>query len=318
MADEVGDPAAVIRGVQRTSAGFSRENWVFEASWTSAGGELRREMLIARRDPAGSVLNTDRRIETAVLRALENTAVPTPRLRWADLSGERLGRPAIIMDLVTGTCDGFVLSAVDRSEQDRLAIAHRLYDRLADIHLLDWRGAGLGDVLEDPGSAAAESAVSHWEKELRRVQLQPEPELELILSWLRGHAPANDVTTLVHGDFKAGNVLLVDDDVSAVLDWETVHLGDPHEDLGWVTNPLRAREHRIPGCWEPADLLARWSERTGLTVRPDAVRWWSVLANLKLSVIVLSGSRALVEGRLDRIHQSPVGIYRLMLDQIGV
>jgi aminoglycoside phosphotransferase (APT) family kinase protein len=272
--------------------------------------------LIARRDPPGSVLNTDRRVETGVLRALVQTDVPTPRLRWADLDGARLGRPAIVMDLAQGYCDGFVL-ATDEPVARRLEIAHRLYDRLADIHLVDWRALGLGGLLEDPGSGAALAALTHWQKELSAVQLDPEPELTFIMDWLARHAPTNGVTTLVHGDFKAGNVLLVDDDVSAVLDWETVHLGDPHEDLGWVTNPLRAREHTIPGHWMPADLLARWSVKTGIDVNQDAVHWWSVLANLKLSILVLSGGFAFVEGRMDRLHQTPVQIYRLMLDMIG-
>jgi aminoglycoside phosphotransferase (APT) family kinase protein len=317
VADEVGDPDAEVGDIRRTSAGFSRENWVFDATWTEAGRQVHRA-LIARRDPPGSVLNTDRRVETAVLRALEATSVPSPRLLWADLPGSRLGRPAIVMELAPGYCDGFVLGGPWPLGR-RIALAHHLYDQLAAIHLLDWKALGLGDALEDPGTKAAEAAVDRWESELRRVQLEPEPELELILSWLRGHAPSNDTTSLVHGDFKAGNVLLSaqDDTVTAVLDWETAHLGDPREDLGWVTNPLRAREHQIPGSWEPEDLLNRWSERTGLAADPEAVRWWSVLANLKLCVIVLSGGFAFVQGRLDRVHQSPVGIFALMLDQIG-
>ena len=95
------------------------------------------------------------------------------------------------------------------------------------------------------------------------------------------------------------------------------HAGDAHEDLGWVTNPLRAGEHRIIGAWEPDDLFERWSARTGMAVDRDAVRWWQVLANVKLSVIVLTGVRAVVEGRLHRIHQTPVRIYQLLLEQIG-
>jgi aminoglycoside phosphotransferase (APT) family kinase protein len=265
----------------------------------------------------GSVLETDRRIETAVLRAVAGTDIPSPVLRWVDLDGGRLGRPALIMDLTAGVCDGFVLNGA-RPREQRIAIAHRLYDRMADIHLVDWRALGLGDALADPGEGAALAAVDHWESVLRRVQLDPEPELTFVLAWLRANAPVNDVTTLVHGDFKAGNVLLDGDEISAVLDWETAHLGDPREDLGWVTNPLRAREHRIADGWEPQDLLDRWSTRTGWPADPDAVRWWQVLANVKLSVIVLTGSRAFVEHRLDRIHQPPVTIYRLLLDQIGV
>jgi aminoglycoside phosphotransferase (APT) family kinase protein len=84
-----------------------------------------------------------------------------------------------------------------------------------------------------------------------------------------------------------------------------------------VTNPLRAREHTIPGSWEPADLIARWERRTGLDADPRAIQWWRVLANLKLSVIVLSGINALVDGRLDRIHQSPGALVKLMLRMIG-
>ena len=79
LSDEVGEPVVVERA-DRTSAGFSRENWVFDATW---GGTTRR--LIARRDPLGSVLETDRAVETAVLRALDATDVPPPTLLWLSL-----------------------------------------------------------------------------------------------------------------------------------------------------------------------------------------------------------------------------------------
>jgi aminoglycoside phosphotransferase (APT) family kinase protein len=309
--DEFGDPDVRIEGLRRTSAGFSRENWVFDA--VHAG---RRDALIARRDPVGSVLRTDRAVEGAVLRALEHTNVPAPKVQWLDVEGSRLGRPTVVMERAEGECDWFVLNS-DRALDRRVEIAHRLYDRLADIHLVDWRALGLGGVLEDPDQRAAEAAVEHWEQELRAVQLDGEPELEVVLHWLRANAPESIATTLVHGDFKAGNVLLTGDEVSLVLDWETVHLGDPQEDLGWVTNPLRAREHRIEGAWEPEDLIARWEEKTGLTPDPMAIAWWRVLANFKLCVIVLTGTHAFVNGRLDQARQTPVNLYRLLLDMIG-
>jgi aminoglycoside phosphotransferase (APT) family kinase protein len=310
LADEVGAPVE-IDGLRRTSAGFSRENWIFDATW---GGRTRA--LIARRDPVGSVLETDREVEVAVVRALVDAEVPSPTLRWADLSGDRLGRPSLVMDLSPGVCDGFVLNG-PRPLDERTALAHHVYDQLAAIHRVDWKALGLGEVLDDPGPAAAHAAVDHWEATLRGVQVEPQPELTYVLAWLRDHAPVSPTTTLVHGDFKPGNLLLEDDRVTAVLDWETAHLGDPHEDLGWVTNPLRAREHQIPGAWEPADLFARWSAATGVEVDEASVHWWQVLANVKLAVIVLTGLRAFVEGRLDRIYQQPVAIVNLLLQQIG-
>jgi aminoglycoside phosphotransferase (APT) family kinase protein len=310
LSDEVGQ-AVTIGVTGRTAAGFSRENWIFDATWS---GHTHR--LIARRDPPGSVLETDRAVEVAVLDALRGTTVPAPNLRWADLSGDRLGRPSLVMDLAPGTCDPFILNG-SRPLDDRLTVARRIYTELATIHRVDWGAIGLDRCLENPGGKAALRAVDHWEGVLRQVQLDPEPELRYVIAWLRANAPDNEVTTLVHGDFKPGNLLIEDDQVSAVLDWETVHLGDPHEDLGWVTNPLRAGEHRIADAWEPDDLLRHWSACTGLAVHAATVHWWQVLANVKLSIIVLTGHRAFVEGRLDRIHQAPVSLYAMLLDQIG-
>lgn len=306
LEEEVGEPVT-IGDLRRTSAGFSRENWVFAATWGGTTHDL-----IVRRDPVGSVLETDRRVEVAVLTHLADRSVATPTLRWADVDGARLGRPALVMDLAPGTCDGFLLNG-DRSLEERVALAESLYDQLAAIHLVDVAGLAL----DDPGPKAAHAAIDHWEAELHRVQLEPQPELAYVFAWLRANAPKNERTTLVHGDFKPGNALHDGERWTAVLDWETAHLGDPHEDLGWVTNPLRQREHRIAEAWEPEHLLDRWSAATGWPVDRAAVRWWQVLANVKLSVIVLTGSRAFVDGRLDRIHQAPVGIHRLLLEQIG-
>ena len=314
LAEELADPSLRIDNLRRTSVGYSRENWVFDAVWT-ADGEVRQAPFIARRDPKGSVLETDRKTEFSILRALERSDIPNPRARWLDADGSRLGRPTIVMDLAAGTCDYLVLNGA-RPAETRLAIAHQLCDRMADIHRFDWRAHGLGDVLEDPGEWASLAALALWEDELRRVQLEPEPELELVIAWLRRHAPKSAVTTLVHGDFKPGNVLLQGDAVTLVLDWETAHLGDPREEIGWGSNPRRAGEQRIAGLWQPEQLIERWRARTGFSGERDAVHWWTVLANLKQAMTVLTGARAFVDGRFDRILHAPVRIYDLLLDLI--
>ena len=146
-------------------------------------------------------------------------------------------------------------------------------------------------MLKDPGTDAGLAELDRWEGELRRVQLEPVTELDLVLRWLRERAPAGSTrTVLVHGDFKPGNALLSGDRISAVLDWETAHLGDPMEDLGWITNPVREQEHQIPG-----PLGARPDRRGLLASRPDArsttttLLWWNVFSCWKLAVIVLTG-----------------------------
>lgn len=317
LASQLGADSDVrVHDLRRTSAGFSRENWVFDASWRDGSGGMVAEPLIMRRDPVGSVLDTDRRTEFAVLEALESTEVPSPRVRWLDADGEWLGRPSVVMVREDGECDWFVLSG-SRSLEDRVAIAQRYLRLLASIHTLDWRAAGLGAVLADPGPGASLAAVEHWASELRRHQVEPHPELEVVLAWLTANAPESQTTALVHGDFKPGNALMRGDDIHVMLDWETAHLGDPIEDLGWITNPVRAREHQIPGAWERQQIIEHYTAATGYHVDDAVLLWWNVLANYKLSVITLTGVGAFVDGRFDRIHQAPLGLARVMFDMIG-
>lgn len=318
VASRLPDPASLeLRDLRRTSAGLSRENWVFDASWREHGVVV-DEQLLLRRDPEGSVLNTDRVVEIAVLRALEHTAVPAPIVRWYDERGDALGRPSVIMQRDHGRCEYFCLTNEERTLDQRVALAHEFVDTLAAIAGVDWRAAGLDEVLDDPGTNGALAALGHWEGELRRVQREPLPEMDVVAEWLRAHAPTSQATVLVHGDFKPGNALLHGDHLGLVLDWETAHLGDPLEDLGWITNPVRRAEHQIPGAWERPDICARWSAQTGFSVDEVALAWWNVLANYKLAVIGFTGAAEFIDLHMDRPYNAPLSLCRIMYDLMGI
>lgn len=294
---------AVVDGFSRVSTGRSRENWLFDAVWES-GGEMLREQLIARRDPLGGLLQTDRAAEFGVLRALDAAPIPTPQARWLDGNGAELGRPCLVMVRMEGSCDYYALNGPGPIHE-RVDLAQRLCSLLADVHKVDWQTIGMGDQLTDPGPMAALVALAEWERVLQRDQVEPYPELALGALWLRAHAPRSPKTVLVHGDFKVGNVLLGDDGhIVGLLDWELAHLGDPHEDLGWVTQPLRTKEHYIKGSWEREELLAHYEIASGQPVDRDAVHWWNVFAAFKTAVMQASGLRAFREGTSDE-HYKP-------------
>ncbi len=305
-------PAArdlTILDLHRTSTGLSRENWVFEAQWREQD-EPRSQRMILRRDPPASLLLTDRRWEFRVLRALENTSVPAPPVRWVDSGATVFGAPAMIMDLMPGACDWYVLSG-ERAVHERVHLGRRFIELLGKIQQVDWRRLQLGDGRADH-AYGAHAELDFWESELKRVQLEPLPEMALTLAWLRAHAPRAQAVVLVHGDFKPGNALLVDNEISAMLDWETAHLGDPLEDLGWITNPPRAREQQIPDHWQRQQIIEAYSAATGFDVDPLALNWWNVFSCWKLSVIVLTGVEAFTAGTMDRIYHSPVWLFQQM------
>ncbi len=302
--------AIVFTGLTRAAGGLSRENWSLDAAWVDTNGPQTHRLMLMR-DAAGTLLATVRAREFAVLKALEASGVPAPRAHWVDPDGHRLGAPAIVMDRVPGTCDYLVLNG-ERPLAVRLNLAHAFIDLMARIHAVDWSGCGLGAVLDAPAGDPSWVELAHWEAEYRRVQLEPHPELDYVLAWMHQHAPVAEAIVLVHGDFKPGNALIAGEQISAKLDWETAHLGDPLEDLGWVTNPVRKREHQIAGAWEREQIVAAYRAHTGRQVDESALRWWNVFSCWKLAVIQLTAVNEFVAGRYDRVFQTPSWLYRPM------
>jgi len=304
----------VVKGLSRVGTGRSRENWLFDLQW-SRDGLTRTEPLIVRRDPAGGLLQTERSAEFAILRALEPSPVPSPPVRWLDADGSELGKPSLVMARLPGACDYYLING-DRPLPARLDLAGRFCDLLAEVHLVDVAGdtAAFG---HDPGPEAARSELGRWQAVVARDSVQPYPELTAAAHWLDRHAPTSPRTVLVHGDFKPGNILLdTDDHVTALLDWELAHLGDPHEDLGWVTQPLRTGEHLIPGSWSAEDLFERYERKTGIAVDRAAVAWWNVFASYKTAAMQITGLRSFVEGRCDEPYQPSAPVLRQLLDAV--
>lgn len=319
LRDLTGEHEVRIMDLQRVSEGFSRENWMFDAA---IGREERqvRLPLILRRDPTTSLVRTKRHEEYAVLNALAKSDLPVPKPLWLDREGTEFGRPTMLMERVEGECDWRVLNGVAPLER-RLDLAEELIDLLARVHSLNWGALGLGEVLASPGREAGRQAVKRWETEIRQVQLEPFPELEFANAWLLSSAPETQRIAVVHGDYKPGNILLCNGRISALLDWELSHLGDPLEDLGWVTNPYRSSEHQIDGHWGRSHIIDRYQRATGLEVAEDELLWWNVLACYKLAAIILRGVNAFLLEGFDRVYQAPTRLFEAMfalMERAGV
>jgi aminoglycoside phosphotransferase (APT) family kinase protein len=292
-----------IADLRRAGSGRSRDNWLFDLITAEPSGFESREPLILRTDPDGGLIDTDRSVEFEVLRSLENSSLPTPVARWLDADGDALGRPSLIMSRLPGACHYRVLRDVARPLGERIGLGRTFCELLAAVHGVDWQQIGIGAVLDDPGPHAARVELDRWADVLREDQLEPYPELEYAIAVLREHAPLSTETVLVHADFKPGNILLEGDGVTALLDWELAHLGDALEDLGWVTQPLRAAEHTIEGSWEAIDLINHYERVTGKPVDRSALKWWVAFSALKTAVMQVSGLRAFLEERAEEPYR---------------
>jgi aminoglycoside phosphotransferase (APT) family kinase protein len=117
----------------------------------------------------------------------------------------------------------------------------------------------------------------------------PRPVFQLALRWLRDHDPGpSERVTLVHGDFRHGNLMIGPDGVRAVLDWELAHLGDPMEDLGWIcVNSWRfgVIDKPVGGFGTYEELFSGYEAASGIAVDVARVKFWEVMGTLRWGVM---------------------------------
>jgi len=297
-----------VRRLFRIPGGASRETWSCDARWLE-DGQPREQGFILRADPEASLLESNRGVEFRVYEALQNTGIPVPRVFWDEPDPSWIGRPFFVMERLAGEAAPAVLMAA-RWAHIHTRVGEQLAAQLARIHALDWQARGLS-FLGAPAALdhCAPRELDRWERIVRADALEPQPVLHLALRWLRRHLPETRRIALVHGDFRTGNYLFGEDGITALLDWEMAHLGDPLEDLGWTA--LRywrfGDTEQIGGVIERERFYRLYEAAGGARVDRDALKFWEVLGNVKMAAISLTGARSFCERRTDDLIMAYVG-----------
>lgn len=264
------------------AGGASMETWSVDLR--VAG---RDEALVLRRDMGVNMhLDALRRAqEFALLEAAVAGGVRAPRPRW--LHAVEGARHWFLMDRHEGESVGRRVVKLPALADARRNLAREMGAQLAAIHALPT--ARVREVLPDPGAQSpAAHALAQTRAAIATLPVR-EPAWTWALRWLAAHAPPPPpALTVVHGDFRVGNLLVAPDGLRAVLDWEFAHLGDPHEDLAWpMLRDWRFErdELRVGGVGHADELFAGYLDAGGAAVNPAAVRWWEICGNLRWSVI---------------------------------
>jgi aminoglycoside phosphotransferase (APT) family kinase protein len=210
----------------------------------TAGG---REYVL-RRKPPGKLLPSAHAVdrEYRVITALADTGVPVPRTYALCENPDVVGTPFYIMQYVHGRLlTDPRLPGVPPAERARIYDA--MNEVLARLHLVDWRAVGLGD-FGRPGQYVARQ-IHRWTSQYRASETEKIPSMERLIEWLPANIPADDTTTLVHGDYRLGNMLIhpTEPRVLAVLDWELSTLGHPLGDLAYNCMPYHLSGESMEG-----------------------------------------------------------------------
>jgi aminoglycoside phosphotransferase (APT) family kinase protein len=148
-------------------------------------------------------------------------------------------------------------------------------------------------------------------EEVYRATGASRPILELAFQYLRKHVPEPVQPTLLHGDFRNGNLMFdPQKGLVAVLDWELSHIGDPAEDMGWIcTNSWRfGRPDRpVGGFGEYEDLLAGYAAAGGRPIELSRVRFWQMLGSLRWGVMCLTMYMSWASGAERSVERPMIG-----------
>ncbi len=304
-----------ISGMERIAVGWSHETWLFDAVWPDTAGEQRQAFCL-RRDPGNALLRQESDLgeQFRVLKCLEQTDVPAPRAFWYEPDPAVLGAPAIVMERVPGECPSpwrragreYYAAAAERG-----VLPASFADALAAVHNVDWPAAGL-DFLGVPagGNDFALREIAKWEALIDESGHPGHPILADLIGWLRHHAPATEQLTLVHGAYRTGNVLIHEDRVSAVLDWELQVIGDPMYDVAYVLTELNREDTELLSNVVPRELFfERYQRATGIEIDLERCAYYQLLYAMRSAAFWMSAAGLYADGsnsdlRLARTHWS--------------
>jgi aminoglycoside phosphotransferase (APT) family kinase protein len=275
--------------------------------------------LVLRRPPRGPLPPSAHDVlrEARVLRALHGHA-PVPRVLATCDDEAVIGAPFYVMERIDGVVvDEAPPPALD-GEAERRAMGEALVDALVTVHAVDWRAAGLESFGRPDGYL--ERQLARFAGLWARNRTRELPALDRVSDWLAAHRPESPPATVVHGDFRLGNVLFAPAPpvrLTAVLDWEMSTLGDPLADVGymctfWVDRddpPAGIFERqaltRQPGWPTREEMIARYEERSGRAMTD--VRWYRTLALWKIIVFMEGNYRRALAGSVDDPYLTAFG-----------
>ena len=187
-----------------------------------------------RKQPPGVLLPSAHRVdrEYRVIRALRGTVVPVPDALLLCQDHSVIGTDFFIMEFVDGRIlRNSTLPGMDPSE--RTAIYLAMANALAGLHRADWKAAGLEDFGRPANYVARQ--VARWSKQYQASKSDDIRAMDLLAEWLPKNVPADDETTIAHGDFRLENMIIhpTEPKVLAILDWELSTLGHPISDLAY-------------------------------------------------------------------------------------
>lgn len=309
LSRQVGHAVTVGR-IKRFPVGFSWLTFAVPVAGLKGQGDT-QELILRLGPDDGLFAPYSAGPQVMAMQSLEGSAVPLPRAYWSSDDPAILGAPFMFCEKVSGDAVVPWVSATEPplDEAYRRSLGTDFIDALAALHRVPWQDkpiAALADGIT--AENAAQRNVEHYEGLIERWAMRPYPLADWGIRWLKQHNPVAPRVTIVHGDYRTGNFLEQGGRITSILDWELVHLGDPHEDLAWVSMPMYMGGSKfLCRLCEPEWFYERYAAQSGIAVSMASVRYYQVFSLLKLAATHMAAARCFEEGRFNDMRMPAMG-----------
>lgn len=271
--------------VEQLSGGASQET--YRLTITQDDSPVRLALRRAPRGEAGEPTeeHPGLEVEAELIMLARSQGVPEPEIFYVLQDKDGLG-DGIIMEWLVGEALGSRIVRSPDLAEVRPKLAYECGEILGRIHQLELPETLRGRLTE----VSPERFITlTWE--LYQSFNTPQPMIDYTARWLLENLPPAVEPRLVHNDFRNGNLMIDDNGVRAVLDWELAHLGDPMRDLGWLcVRSWRFGNHQkaVGGFGDQADLFAGYESVTGTPVNAEHVKFWEIFGSFWWAVHCLT------------------------------
>ena len=304
---EVTGSAATVATLSPLAGGASRDMWRVDVILSGV-----IQPLVLRRDLPTSMFEgaLSRADEFALMQAAFKSGIRVARPRWLCDDPAVLGAPFFLMDYVPGVAIGRKVVSAPELARARTMLPTQMAQELAKIHQLDTVEHKLTFLpVPRAGYSPAQEAIAQCHDLLSTLQLD-HPAFEFALRWAEQYAPKPTRVTFIHGDFRIGNLVVNEDGLAAVADWEFSHMGDPCEELGyccmrdWRFGNIH---RRMGGISEREPFLLAYEECAEVKVDRQSVDFWEFLGNVRWGIICLSQASRHLSGREPSVELASLG-----------
>ena len=278
---------------------------------------------VLRKKPPGTLLQSAHAVdrEYRVMSALAGTDVPVPHMRLMCDDSSVIGTPFYVMDHV----DGRIYTDIrlrDVPKDQRGPMYDDMARVMAALHRVDWRAAGLEGFGRPDGYIARQ--IDRWTKQYLASKPEPVASMDALIAWLPSRVPADHAASVVHGDFRLGNLMFhsTEPRVVAVLDWELATIGHPLADLAYNCLPWHLPEAAngiegaiTPGLPDEAAYVAAYCRHAGISGVPD-LAFFTVFSMFRWAAIAAGVYRRALDGNAADARGLEIGAkFRVLADR---